>query len=130
MKLSEMTTGQAADAMILIAEPVANISADPQVTSALSNYSKAQKSGKTVAETFGKIIGKLAPVLLKDHRADIYAVLSVLTGKTAVEIDGQKITQTIADLKACWDGDLADFFKSAADTEQAEPSQLLQPATL
>ena len=128
MKLSEMSTGEMADVLVQIAEPVANIAADPKITAALDGYSKAQKSGKTVAETFGKMIGKLAPALLQTRRNDVYVILSVLTGKTIAEIDAQKFTQTVSDVKACWDSELLDFFKSAADSEQAEPSQPSQPA--
>ena len=116
MKLSEMSTDQMADAMVLIAEPVANIAADTKVSAALKGYSTSQKKGETVAQTFGKMIGKLAPALLQDHRQDVYAVLSALTEKTVEGIASQKGMQTIADIKACWDGELANFFKSAAST--------------
>ena len=117
MKLSEMTTGQAADAMVLLAEPVANIASDAKITSALNAYSKAQKSGKTVAETFGVTVGKIAPALLQSHRTDVYAIISAMTGKTPEEINQQKIMQTVADIKELWDGDMQAFFKSAATTE-------------
>ena len=74
------------------------------------------------------MIGKLAPALLKTHRDDLYAVVSALTGKTVAEIDAQKGLQTIKDIKESFDGELADFFKSAADTAQPEPSQPSQTA--
>ena len=48
MKLSEMSTGEMADVLVQIAEPVANIAADPKITAALDGYPKAQKSGKTL----------------------------------------------------------------------------------
>lgn len=129
MKLSEMSTGEMADVLVQLAEPVANIAADPKVTAALNGYTKSKKDGKTVSETFGRMIGKLAPAVLQTRRNDVYVILSVLTGKPIEEIDAQKFTQTVADVKACWDTELLDFFKSAADSEQAEPSQSLQPAT-
>lgn len=128
MKLSEMSTDQMADVLVQIAEPVANIATDPKVTAALEGYSKAKKTGKTVGETFGNMIGKLAPALLKTRRADLYVVVAALTGKTTAEIGMQKGLQTVKDIKESFDGDLADFFKSAADTAQVEPSQPLQPA--
>jgi len=128
MRLSEMTTDQMADTLILLAEPIANIATDASVSAALASYTKASKAGQTVAETFGNMIGKLAPALLKSHRADLYAVVAALTGKTVEAIGAQKGLQTIADIRESFDGELADFFKSAADTAQAEPSQPLKPA--
>ena len=130
MKLGEMSTGQLADTLILIAEPAANIATDPQVTQALSAYSKTYRKGKTDAETFGKMIGKLAPLLLRDHRNDVYLIVSALTDKTPEQIDAQKGMQTIADIKSSFDSELLDFFKSAADSERAEPSQPLQASAL
>jgi tyrosyl-tRNA synthetase len=44
-----------------------------------------------------------------DHRADVYGIISAMTGKTAEQIESQKITATIADVQEFADKDFRDF---------------------
>lgn len=109
MKISQMTTDQAADALIRIAEPASNIMHDKDTVEVLEKLAR----GNDNALSF--IADNLIPVttiLLKTHRTDVYLVLSALSGKSVDEIGKQKITATIADVKDCWDDELADFFGS------------------
>ena len=118
MKLSEMTTDQLADALIDLSEPVGRICQDDQVIGFLKKYAAPVQRNAPALKLIGDAAAGLCPVLLKDHRYDLYQVLSVLTGKTAQEIASQRGAQTIADVRACWDRELTDFFSSSAAMAQ------------
>lgn len=111
MKISQMTTDQAADVMVRIAEPVANIMHDESVLEMLQKMMSADTNNpvKFIADNLGAITA----ALLKARREDVYEIVAALSGKTAEEVAGQKITQTIKDIKDSWDGELVDFFGSA-----------------
>lgn len=105
MKLSEMTTRQAAACMAELAAPIGNL----LESSALKDWYEAHKQEEV---TLPGIL-PLVPVLLREHYDDASAIVAALTGKTRDEIDGQLIGQTIADVRDCLDDELISFFKSA-----------------
>lgn len=113
MKLSEMTTDAAAEMLCEIAEPVERICCDKALNAHMGQIAK-EKDKMTVMEMMGKTIAAWFPALLKEHKEDVYKVLSAMTGKTEKEIAEQKIMETIADVKACVDDELMLFFKSLA----------------
>ena len=84
MKLSEMTTDKAADALVRLAEPAAEIVNDDKVFELIKGAGKVANAGFSAQMAF--ILREVAPVLLKDHRGALYEVLSILTGKKAADI--------------------------------------------
>ena len=114
MKISTLTTGQALDTLCVLTPYIANITGDKSLTDALSK--KLGKSKMSAAEvyTYGaQKIAALVPILLKDHREDVFGILSVLNGTTPEEIAKQNVLITINQIKeAVQDKDLVDFFKS------------------
>lgn len=108
MKLSEMTTDKAADALVRLAEPAAEIVNDDKVFELIKGAGKVANAGFSAQMAF--ILREVAPVLLKDHRGALYEVLSILTGKKAAEIAQQPITATVADIRASVDSELLSFF--------------------
>lgn len=108
MKLSEMTTDQAADALVRLVEPAAEIVNDEKVFQVIQGAGKVANAGFSAQMAF--ILREVAPVLLKDHRNALYEVLSILTGKKATEIARQPITATVADIRASVDSELLSFF--------------------
>ena len=110
MKISQMTTDQAAEALIRIAEPASNIMHDEETIAMLDKLAHGDNNALSfIADN----IVPVSTVLLKTHREDVYEVLAALTEKSREEIAKQKFTQTVKDIKECWDGDLADFFASS-----------------
>lgn len=134
MKLSELSTDLALDVLCELTPHVSNIMEDEQIISALSGILPKQQNGEQVEEQDGlafcfSMIGgltKMAPVLLKTHRADVYNILSVMNEKTVEEISTQHITDTIRQLReVLQDNELLSFFKSfarRAQNEQSAPS--------
>ena len=110
MKISQMTTDQAADALIRITEPASNIMHDEESIHVLEKLAKGNTENglSFIADNLVPV----ATVLLKTHRTDVYEILSALNGKKSADIGKQKITETIRDIKECWDGELVDFFAS------------------
>lgn len=133
MKLSELSTDRALDVLCELTPAVANIVEDKTVAVALERampennrdfHDKEESQSNFVSglKIFGEI-GKLAPVLLKNHRSDVYTILSVLNEKTAAEIAAQPIRDTIRQVrKAFLDEDLLSFFRSSAQREKTESS--------
>lgn len=110
MKISQMTTDQAADVLIRIADPAANIMHDSDALAMLDDLSNS--NADNAVKFFADNIPKVTVVLLKNHRSDVYEIVAALAEKTIDEVANQKITETIKDIKESWDGELIDFFGS------------------
>ena len=123
MKLSEMTTDRAMDVMCEITPCIANITADEELLAELRNAIDP-KAVKTKAELMVKgveKITKLAPIVLKKRKADVFGILAALNEKTAEEIGKQNIIATMAQVReVVKDKDLMDFFKSCVGSEGSE----------
>ena len=116
MKLSELTTDQAADVLCEVTPYIANITGDKSLLDELGK--KFDSKGKSVAELYtyaAKKCAVLAPLLLKDHRADVFGILSVLNDTTAEAVAKQNVLTTILQIRSVFkDKDLLDFFRSFA----------------
>lgn len=115
MKLSEMSTQQAAACMADLAAPVETIMNHPKVSEWLDSRDK----NLTTTSMIG-MIARFIPVFLRDYYDETVRIISALTGKSAKEISCQPIKTTIADVSSVWDEDLQDFFKSSTPTEPGE----------
>lgn len=104
-----MTTDQAADVIMRIAVPAANIMHDEDTVKVLEQVAKG--SDKPLVFIADNIV-PVTNILLKGHRNDVYEVVAALNGKTAAEVAAQKFTETVKEIKESWDGDLVDFFGS------------------
>lgn len=110
MKISAMTTEQATDVLVKIAEPASIIMHDKKVFDMLERLSKSE-AGNAV-KFFADNITLIVTALLKDHKMEVYTIVAALAEKTAEEVAKQNIKQTVMDIKESWDGDLIDFFGS------------------
>lgn len=123
MKLSEMTTDRAMDVLCEITPCIANITADEELLAELRNAIDP-KAVKTKAELMVKgveKITKLAPIVLKKRKTDVFGILAALNEKTVEEIGKQNIIATMAQVReVVKDKDLMDFFKSCVGSEGSE----------
>ena len=111
MKLSEMNTAQLADALVKIAAPCERIGKDAELNKKLAEHAaKLHTEGMTKLQQNAALIGTVIPALLERHRADTFAILSALTGKSAEVLAAQNGMQTLKEAKACLDDDLMSFF--------------------
>jgi hypothetical protein len=122
MKLSELTTDQAADVLCELTPYIANITGDKSLLDELGK--KFDSKGKSVAELYtyaAKKCAVLAPLLLKDHRADVFGILAILNETTAEAIAEQKIITTIKQVVELFqDKELLDFFGSFGQEDERE----------
>lgn len=125
MKLSELSTDKALDVLCELTPYVSNIASDDAVVGTVGKIVDTDKDinlygkGLLMVERLGEII----PVLLKNHRPDVYGILSVMNERPAAEIAAQKIMDTIQQVRELFrDPELLSFFKSSAQQERSEPS--------
>lgn len=117
MKLSELSTDRAADVLCEITPFLANLAGDTALQDTLRDKLKLQDGQKpSMAElyTFGaQKLAVIVPIVLKDHRADVFGMLAALNGTTAAQIAAQGVMDTMRQLREVMqDGQLRDFFKS------------------
>lgn len=132
MKLSELSTDRALDVLCELTPSIASIMEDSEIISALTDAMPPKADGAEETDGFAaglRVVcgaGKIAPVLLRTHRADVYNILAALNEKSTAEIAAQRLTDTINQTREVFqDEDLLSFFKSSArqaQTEQSAPS--------
>lgn len=115
MKIEEMSTDKAVDALCAIAEPISEIVEDDEVMDALNKFVNADPTKQSIM-----LMGKVAPILLRKHRHAVYHILSELNNKTIEQIRNQSISDTIADINKAMSADLQTFFTSYAEKDTAK----------
>ena len=120
MRLSELTTERAADVLCELTPYIANITGDKALLDELGE--KFNSKGKSVAELYTFAAHKyatLVPILLKEHRNDVFGVLAVLNECSADEIAKQNIMETMKQVRDLFqDKELLDFFKSFGQEDE------------
>ena len=109
MKLSQMSSTQAADTIIRISEPVYAIMGDDNLSETLKKFAEIYDSG-TIVKIAGFFVAKVLPAILETHKEDCDMVLSAFTGKTPEELANENILAYINDAREIVDKDLIDFF--------------------
>ena len=122
MKLSELTTERAADVLCELIPYIANITGDKTLLDELGK--KFNTKGKSAAELYvfgAKKYATLVPILLKDHREDVFGILSVLQETGREEIARQNILSTMKQVRDMFkDKELLAFFRSFGQEEETE----------
>lgn len=110
---SELGTDEALDVALEIAQPIANLVEDEQLAEELRRAMPKGEATRVAMMRFGlaKIV-KILPIVLKDHRADAYAILSPFNGLAVEEIGKQNFLITCNQVAALLnDKGFVDFFK-------------------
>jgi len=126
MKLSQLSTGQALDALCRLTPQISNILDDKAILDEIVGLLPDKKDAKDT-DVYGSGfrmmagLGKLVPLLLRDHKEDVYCILSVLNEKEPSEIAAQGLMETVAQVRELFtDRELMAFFKSSAGREEIE----------
>ena len=120
MKISMMNTEQAADALVRMAQPVANILDDKDVDPILQRFSKSKN--KSMTKIVADFIPKIVPLALKTHRDDVFEI-GALEGVSADEVRKFPVLKTMAIIRDSFDKDLIDFFNYTANQERSEEAE-------
>ena len=122
MKLSQLTTERAADVLCELTPYIANITGDKALLDELAN--KFDSKGKSAAELYTFAAHKyatLVPILLKDHREDVFGMLAVLNETEPEKIANQNIISTMMQVwSVLKDKELLAFFKSFGQEDETE----------
>lgn len=123
MRLSELSTEQAADVLCEITPHVEAIITDEDLTEELRAVIKPG-DGVTKAQLaviFMQKLSRAVPILLRKRRAEVFGILSALNDKSAEEIAQQNVLVTMCQIREIIkDRELLDFFKSCADSQGSE----------
>lgn len=123
MKLSELSTDRATDALCEISPYAMNIMTDEELVGELRSAVDFNHAN-TVAEKMALIVGKISkilPILLKKRKEDVFGILGVLNEKSVDEIAKQNIIVTMKQVRdISKDKELLDFFKSCTGSEESE----------
>lgn len=125
MKLSQLSTDRALDALCELTPYISNIASDENMVAVVGKIinvddgMNALGKGLLLVERVGEII----PALLGAHREDVYGILSVINDRTVEEIAAQTVMDTINQIRdALQDKELLSFFSSFARREQTKSS--------
>lgn len=115
MKLSQMTTSQAADALMVIAPEIQPILLDAEL---MADFRKTTTDrGKAVEVGVQKIVN-LIPVIFGKYRLNVFRILSALNDMAPDEIAAQNVLATIRQVQELvTDKELIDFFMPSKSTE-------------
>ena len=112
MKISMMTNDQAVEAMVKMAQPIANLMEDEETAQLLESITSADKSKGGVAFV-GKILPKVVSFCMKNHKDDVFAVVGALTMKPVDSVGKMNFLETIKELRESIDEDFLGFFKQS-----------------
>lgn len=120
MKLSDIKGDRVLDVIADIIDPIANIAQDKDVAAMFER--KAVPEGMGARDFFAKRMRKGMPILLKNHKADIIAVMAAIEGVTpgqyAASLDLPKLFTDVMELVT--DDALLDFLSSSGTGKDAD----------
>lgn len=122
MKLSKLTTDEALDVLCEITPYVSNIVSDETLMETLNKTVK--KEGMTRAGVLvagAEKLSRLVPIVMKEHRNDVYGILAAVNGLDTDEIAKQNIIKTSMQIRdVCADKEMLDFFRSCVQQKDTE----------
>ena len=117
MKISEMTNDQAADAMIKMAQPMANLLNEEGMKALLEDIQNSDKENGV--SFFAGILPKIVAFAMRDHKADVFAIVAALTQKPVSAVGKMNFMQTVKELKESIDEDFIGFFRQSGNATKA-----------
>ena len=113
MKISQMNTDQAADVLLRISQPVANIIDDPEMEPMIKKISESKDVPPL--KLISTFLPQLTTLALKTHKQDVYEIAGALAQEPASKMGKKPVLEFIGILKESIDQDLIDFFKSSGN---------------
>ena len=124
MKLSEMSTNQAADVMIQIAPEIELLVNDDEFAKVIKDR-KTTKDPKKASKLGGLYLLQVATYLLKVHRGSTWVILGALNQKEPEEIGKQLLSETVKQItEVLTDKEFMSFFQSLSMPARATSSDI------
>ena len=122
MKISEMTNDQAADVMIRLADPIGSLCDDEEAVAMIDEYKKEMR--KPVFYVVGRLIPRLVAYFMKNHKAEIYQIVSILSGEPVQTIGKKPFPETVKVIRESYDDVLAVFFPHSGNAISSAGTRL------
>lgn len=125
MKISKLTTDAALDVLCEITPYATNIVTDEKLMEIVSKTVKPDE-GEEMTRAAVLLAGaekltRIVPLVMKDHREDVYGILSAVNGKSPEEIARQNVIKTSMQIRdICKDRELWELFTSCAQQGESE----------
>lgn len=118
--LSQMTTDETCDVLCIAAPHIQNMADDKNLIAEVQRRLPKGEHTQIDVYRFGLTrVANLVPIFLKDHREDVYAILSLFNGLTPEECGKQCFLSTLAQInELVKDEDFVNFFKQSFGTAQ------------
>lgn len=116
MKLSEMTTDKAAE-LIVEVSPLIDKLIDDELVNDLETVISFE--GKTIGEIYAigaKKITTILSIIIKNHRAELFGIIGLFSGKSIEEVASMKMKDTINEIKLFFN-DFMDIVLSLKSTD-------------
>ncbi|MBQ7868569.1 MAG: hypothetical protein IJ354_10580 [Clostridia bacterium] len=105
MKLSEMKTDVGFQAMTAMLPHMQKILSDP----AYSACSAKNSGGKVI-----DLAAEMVPMMLLNHREEVYGIISAVTGESSDEIQQKPLAETLGIVEDAFSNDVLRFFSFCA----------------
>lgn len=110
MKISQMSTDQAADVLVRIVEPVSHIMDDERIVDLLKDVSESKNV--PYIKLFASMLPKIVSLALESHRDDLFEIVGALDNKSFSDVKNQNVLKTTSVIIESFDKELIDFFGS------------------
>ena len=111
MKISEMTNEQAADTLVRLSVPLANLCDDEQIKEMIKDYQAMEET--PIINIIGKFLPQLVGCALKKHRDDVMEIVGALTFQSKEKAAKKNFLETIRVIREAFDDeDMKSFFTS------------------
>jgi len=114
MKISEMTNDQATEAMVQLTGPFNNICEDEKMLELLKDLNNLKETEEPMIKIVGRMVPRFVSLALKDHKADLYQIVSALTMTPVGKVGLMNFKATVDAIKDSYDDILAGFFTSSS----------------
>ena len=112
MKISEMSTIQAASALAKLSGPLSRLLKDGKLKEVFENLS-GHKEDMNVVEAIADVVDVVMPMLFEEHATDTFTIVSIMCGKPIKEVSEQKFITTMNEIREfAQDREFIDFLAS------------------
>ena len=108
MKISEMTNGQATEAIIRISTPISNLCEDPEMMELVDDLEHF--GDMPLFTAIAKVLPKIVRYALGKHKNDLYEIIGALQMVPTAQIDDMNFVETVRMVQESYDDILAGFF--------------------
>lgn len=110
MKISEMTTEQAAETLVRLSAPIGNICDDENLVGIIKKFHESKTEN---IRAVGRLLPEVLGFALQTHKRDVYEIVGTLIGKTCDEVAKMPFAALLKEVRNSYDEVFKDFFISS-----------------